>query len=170
MVKTTTLSREALWAAVGGVLDPEVPVLSVVDLGIVRDIRADQHGVVVDITPTYSGCPAMEVIAHDIVAALEQAGAAQVRVNVIYQPAWTTDWISADARERLRDYGIAPPEGRARSGPAELIPLRRRAEPVSCPYCSSRDTEVRSEFGATACKAICYCNSCRQPFEHFKTI
>ena len=94
-------------------LDPEVPVLSVVDLGIVRDIREEAEGVVVDVTPTYSGCPAMQVIESDIIAALRNAGASNVRVNTVFQPAWTTDWISEDARERLRAYGIAPPSGTA---------------------------------------------------------
>jgi ring-1,2-phenylacetyl-CoA epoxidase subunit PaaD len=166
---SATLTRDELWEAIGKVLDPEVPVLSVVDLGIVRDIRID-HGVVdVDVTPTYSGCPAMQVIEHDIVDALQRAGAETVRVNTVYQPAWTTAWISAGARERLRAYGIAPPETAAPPD-TELVPLRRRNAAVPCPYCASTDTELRSEFGSTACKAICFCNACRQPFEHFKAI
>lgn len=158
----------ALWAVLEGVPDPEVPVVSVVDLGIVRDIRVEGGEVVVDVTPTYSGCPAMRVIETEIVAALQRAGVGQARVRTVYQPAWTTDWMSEAARERLRSYGIAPP------GPAqredELIPLRRHADPVPCPWCGSLDTELRSEFGATACKAIRYCNACQQPFEHFKPL
>ena len=162
-------ARDAYWDAVGRVLDPEVPVLSVVDLGIVRDIREENGVVVVDVTPTYSGCPAMRVIEHDIIEALEQAGASRVLVNTVYQPAWTTDWISADARERLREYGIAPPTGSA-AVTTELIPLQRRQETVPCPRCQSRNTEQRSEFGSTACKAIYYCASCREPFEYFKAL
>jgi ring-1,2-phenylacetyl-CoA epoxidase subunit PaaD len=154
---------------VGEVLDPEVPVLSVVDLGIVRDIREEADSVVVDVTPTYSGCPAMQVIESDIIAALRNAGASNVRVNTVFQPAWTTDWISEDARERLRSYGIAPPSGSA-AVVTELIPLRRRVETVPCPRCGSSNTAERSEFGSTACKAIMYCNTCREPFEYFKAI
>ncbi|HEX7123531.1 MAG TPA: 1,2-phenylacetyl-CoA epoxidase subunit PaaD [Gemmatimonadaceae bacterium] len=166
---TTSVDTGALWAVLANVPDPEVPVLSVVDLGIVRDFRSEGGEVVVDITPTYSGCPAMRVIETEIVAALERAGVERVRVRTIYQPAWTTDWISAEAKERLRQYGIAPP-GPAQHHEEELIPLRRRSEPVPCPWCGSRETELRSEFGATACKAIHFCNACRQPFEHFKPL
>jgi ring-1,2-phenylacetyl-CoA epoxidase subunit PaaD len=162
-------ARDAYWEAVGAVLDPEVPVLSVIDLGIVRDIREEQGTVVVDVTPTYSGCPAMKVIEADITEALHNAGAANVRVNTVFQPVWTTDWISEDARERLRAYGIAPPTGGA-PVVAELVTLHRRAEVVPCPRCGSRRTELRSEFGSTACKAIHYCLACAEPFEHLKPI
>jgi ring-1,2-phenylacetyl-CoA epoxidase subunit PaaD len=162
-------AREAYWEAVGRVLDPEVPVLSVIDLGIVRDIREEGDAVIVDVTPTYSGCPAMRVIEDDIREALEKAGARTVVVNTVFQPAWTTDWISPDARERLRAYGIAPPTGAAAVA-TELIPLQRRAETIACPRCDSRNTERRSEFGSTACKAIYYCLSCAEPFEYLKAI
>jgi ring-1,2-phenylacetyl-CoA epoxidase subunit PaaD len=162
-------AREEYWTAVGEVLDPEVPVLSVVDLGIVRDIREEGDVVVVDVTPTYSGCPAMQVIEDDITAALHHAGAPHVRVNTIFQPAWTTDWISEDARERLRAYGIAPPSGSA-AAETDLITLRRRVETIACPRCGSSNTEQRSEFGSTACKAIWFCNACQDPFEYLKTI
>ena len=162
-------AREAYWEAVGRVLDPEVPVLSVIDLGIVRDIREDGDVVVVDVTPTYSGCPAMRVIEHDISDALERAGASRVVVNTVFQPAWTTDWISKDARDRLRAYGIAPPGAAAAVG-TELIPLQRRVEAIACPRCNSRNTEQRSEFGSTACKAIYYCLNCAEPFEYLKAI
>ncbi|HZI28645.1 MAG TPA: 1,2-phenylacetyl-CoA epoxidase subunit PaaD [Gemmatimonadaceae bacterium] len=162
-------AREEYWAAVGAVLDPEVPVLSVIDLGIVRDMREERGTVVVDVTPTYSGCPAMQTIEHDIVEALEKAGAPRVVVNTIFQPAWTTDWISADAKERLRAYGIAPPSGTAAVA-TELIPLQRRQDIITCPHCGSRNTERRSEFGSTACKAIYYCAGCAEPFEYFKPL
>ena len=160
-------ARDEYWAAVGAVLDPEVPVLSVIDLGIVRDMREEGGAVVVDVTPTYSGCPAMRAIEHDIIEALGQAGAASVVVNTVFQPAWTTDWISDDAKERLRAYGIAPPSGTAAVA-TELIPLQRRQEVIACPRCTSRNTERRSEFGSTACKSIYYCASCAEPFEYFK--
>jgi ring-1,2-phenylacetyl-CoA epoxidase subunit PaaD len=160
---------DAYWEAASSVLDPEVPVLSVVDLGIVRDIREEDDVVVVDVTPTYSGCPATRVIEHDIVQALRRAGAGTVRVNTVFQPAWTTDWISEDARERLRAYGIAPPTGLAVAG-TELIPLQRRPEVVRCPRCDSTRTVRRSEFGSSACKAIYFCDACCEPFEYLKPL
>ena len=166
---TGVRARAEYWDAVGAVLDPEVPVLSVIDLGIVRDIREEDGTVVVDVTPTYSGCPAMHVIESDITDALVRAGAVNVRVNTVFQPVWTTDWISADARERLRAYGIAPPSGNAAVA-TELVPLLRRVDPVPCPRCGSNRTSLRSEFGSTACKSIHYCTSCAEPFEHFKPI
>lgn len=168
MVKRAGPDVQELWRAVSRVLDPEVPALSVVDLGIVRDIRVEVDEVVVDVTPTYSGCPAMDVIEADIVEAVQRAGAERVTVRTVYHPAWTTDWLSESAKETLREYGIAPP-ARTDAG-EELIPLQRRAAPVPCPWCGSRDTELRSEFGATACKALHFCNACRQPFEHFKPL
>ena len=155
-----------VWAALRDVPDPEVPVISVVELGIVRDVAVDGDAVTVTITPTYSGCPAMREIERDIVAALEARGFARVAVRTTYTPAWTTAWIDDDAREKLRAYGIAPP------GPPEgpdLIPLRRRRV-VPCPYCGSERTTLRSEFGSTACKAIHFCDACHQPFEEFKAI
>lgn len=164
------LTRERCWAALAGVQDPEVPVLSVVDLGVVRDVRVDAAGGVdVDITPTYSGCPAMREIESGVVEALEQAGATAVRVHTIFLPAWTTDWINPAARERLRAYGIAPPEPAAPES-SVLTPLLRRAAAVPCPFCGSIRTEERSQFGTTACKSIHFCGECRQPFEHFKAI
>lgn len=166
---TRVNGRDAYWNAVSAVLDPEVPVLSVVDLGIVRDVREEEGVVVVDITPTYSGCPAMRVIEDDIRSALVDAGAPAVRINTVFQPAWTTDWISPDARERLRAYGIAPPTGAAAVG-VELVPLMRRATVVACPRCGSRNTGLRSEFGSTACKAIYVCAACSEPFDYFKAI
>ncbi|HEY5547033.1 MAG TPA: 1,2-phenylacetyl-CoA epoxidase subunit PaaD [Gemmatimonadaceae bacterium] len=162
-------ARDEFWTAVGEVLDPEVPVLSVVDLGIVRDVREEGDTVVVDVTPTYSGCPAMRVIENDITEALHRAGAKNVRVNTVFHPVWTTDWISPDARERLRAYGIAPPSGSAPVATG-LVSLQRGAEVVACPRCGSRRTELRSEFGSTACKAIYYCTACSEPFEYLKAI
>jgi ring-1,2-phenylacetyl-CoA epoxidase subunit PaaD len=164
----TTLSLESLWDAISRVLDPEVPALSVVDLGIVRDVRITDDAVEVDITPTYSGCPAMKMIEDEIVGALTRLGVGNVRVKMVFQPAWTTDWISEDARQRLRAYGIAPP-GRVEE-PDGLVSLRRRTERVTCPFCGSQQTSVRSDFGSTACKSLHYCDACHQPFERFKAI
>jgi ring-1,2-phenylacetyl-CoA epoxidase subunit PaaD len=164
-------SRDELLALLDEVKDPEVPVLSVVELGIVRDVAADEAGgVVVTITPTYSGCPAMREIETDIRRALEARGFAPVSIRTIYAPAWTTDWMSADARAKLEAYGIAPP-GRANGEAAqELVSLERRTSAVRCPYCASTRTERQSEFGSTACKSIWVCLDCRQPFEEFKAI
>ena len=148
-----------VWDVLETVMDPEVPALSVVDLGIVRDVDVDEDGTVtVSITPTYSGCPAMHVIEDDIVSALHEAGWPKVNVRAVYSPAWTTDWIGPEARQKLEAYGIAAPT---------LVPLQRR---VACPFCASRETVMRSEFGPTACKSLMFCNACQQPFELFKAI
>jgi ring-1,2-phenylacetyl-CoA epoxidase subunit PaaD len=161
-------SRDTILAILDTVKDPEVPVLSVRDLGIVRDVEVSDTGsVTVTVTPTYSGCPAILVIEHDITAAIVDAGFGPVQVRTTFSPAWSTDWISDDARARLKAYGIAPP------GPVEsggLVQLMRARRTVPCPYCDSHDTEVRSEFGSTACKSLCWCRACRQPFEEFKAI
>jgi ring-1,2-phenylacetyl-CoA epoxidase subunit PaaD len=155
-----------VWEILEEVRDPEVPVLSVVELGIVRDVRVDGARVEVDITPTYSGCPAMHEIERSIGGALASHGLA-ARVRMVFTPAWTTDWMSEPAREKLRAYGIAPP-GRTES--EVLVPLMRRPAVVACPFCGARDTALRSAFGSTPCKALHYCNACHQPFEHFKAI
>ena len=161
-------TRDAIFAALEEVPDPEVPAISVVELGVVRDVEIDGSAITVTITPTYSGCPAMRMIEEEIVAALERHGWPGARVRTVYAPAWTTDWMSDAAREKLRAYGIAPP---GRTGAEPFVVLRRRgAARVACPYCGSSDTALRSEFGSTACKAMHYCNACRQPFEEFKAI
>lgn len=161
------LTRESVFETLATVMDPEVPVISVVDLGIIRDVAVADERVTVTVTPTYSGCPAMREIEDDIRTALLAAGASDVDVQMTFTPAWTTDWMSAEAREKLRAYGIAPP-GRAEQG--GLITLTRRRVPVACPFCGSSDTRLQSEFGSTACKAIHVCNACRQPFDEFKAI
>lgn len=165
--KGSALTREQALAFLNEVMDPEVPVLSVVELGIVREVEVAGDSVTVTVTPTYSGCPAMRVIEQDIEQALLARGATSVRVQVSYSPAWTTDWIPAAARERLRAYGIAPPSV---ADHGALVTIGRRRPAVRCPYCGSADTELRSEFGSTACKAIHTCRSCAQPFEEFKAI
>jgi ring-1,2-phenylacetyl-CoA epoxidase subunit PaaD len=161
-------SREEVLAILDGVMDPEVPVLSVRELGIVRDVEVDAGGAVtVVVTPTYSGCPAIRVIEDDIVAALGQAGFGPIHVRTAYAPAWTTDWISPESRAKLKAYGIAPPSGLVGDG---LVQLTRARTAAQCPYCDSYETEVRSEFGSTACKSVCWCRACGQPFEEFKAI
>ena len=158
-------------AVLGEVLDPEVPALSVVELGIVRDVELAPDAVTVVVTPTYSGCPAMKMIEDDILAALRGHGYPDARVRTTFSPPWTTDWMTDEAKEKLRAYGIAPP-GRAAPAAGELVPLLRRAPaaPVACPFCGSPQTSLRSEFGSTACKAMHYCDACHQPFEEFKAI
>jgi ring-1,2-phenylacetyl-CoA epoxidase subunit PaaD len=168
VVKRAVPSREELFELLDTVMDPEVPVISVVELGIVRDAQASEDGVVVTITPTYSGCPAMREIESEIRSALESNGLGPVEVRTTYTPAWTTDWITSEAREKLEAYGIAPPGRVDRSG--DLVALHRRATAVRCPYCKSLNTERKSEFGSTACKSIWVCRECRQPFEEFKPI
>jgi ring-1,2-phenylacetyl-CoA epoxidase subunit PaaD len=161
-------TRDEILAILDTVMDPEVPVLSVRELGIVRDVMIDAEGAVrVVVTPTYSGCPAIRVIEQDIESALRDAGIEGVRIETVYAPAWTSDWIPAAARAKLKAYGITPPAP-ATSG--DLVQLLRARRTPQCPYCDSHDTEVRSEFGSTACKSICWCRSCGQPFEEFKGI
>jgi len=159
------------WAVLATVLDPEVPALSLVDLGIVRDVLPREGGVDVVLTPTYSGCPATEVIQQSVVDALEAAGFGTVAVTLQRAPAWTTDWISDAGREKLRAYGIAPP-GPVAAGTGVPIRLmgRMAAQAVACPRCGSKTTERLSAFGSTACKALYRCITCREPFEHFKAI
>jgi ring-1,2-phenylacetyl-CoA epoxidase subunit PaaD len=158
------------WAVLDGVLDPEVPVVSVVDLGIVRDVIDEGDALVVVVTPTYSGCPATEVIEESIVAALDAAGLGPTRIRMQRAPAWTSDWISPEGRARLRDYGIAPPApvDAAKGAPLRFMP--RAVAPLECPRCASTNTERLAAFGATACKALWRCRACGEPFEHFKAI
>jgi ring-1,2-phenylacetyl-CoA epoxidase subunit PaaD len=167
------LSRtERAWQVLGEVLDPEVPVISVRDLGIVRDVvEADDGAVTVVVTPTYSGCPATEVIERSIVDALLADGLGPVRVEMRRAPAWTTDWMSAAGRRKLLDYGIAPPGpvAAAASAPLRFMPRPKRST-LACPRCASMSTERISAFGATACKALWRCVACGEPFEHFKPI
>jgi ring-1,2-phenylacetyl-CoA epoxidase subunit PaaD len=160
-------TRDEVLEILADVKDPEIPVISVVELGIVRDVTVGDAGVVVTVTPTYSGCPAMREIEGDIARALQEHGISPVEIRTVYSPAWTTDWIGDDARAKLAAYGIAPP-GRAQA--SELITLSRRGSTVPCPFCRSIETERKSEFGSTACKAIWFCRSCRQPFEEFKAL
>jgi ring-1,2-phenylacetyl-CoA epoxidase subunit PaaD len=165
---------DAVRALVAAVPDPEVPVLTIDDLGVLRDVSVDETGrVAVTITPTYSGCPAMDTIRADIEDRLAQHGYGDVRVSLVLSPAWTTDWMSDEGRRKLLEYGIAPPgsgphpgEGRGHSagagGPVRLTLSLR------CPLCGSPDTRELSRFGSTACKSLWVCNACREPFDHFK--
>lgn len=165
MVTRTTADVEAqAWRIAAAVPDPEVPVLTIEDLGVLRAVELRGERVVVDITPTYSGCPAMDTIRDDVVLALTAAGFADVEVRLVLSPAWTTDWMSDAGKQKLRAYGIAPPSGRA-AVPAGPI---RLAFSVRCPRCGSLDTREVSRFGSTSCKALYECRACLEPFDHFK--
>ena len=150
------------WDAAAGVCDPEIPVLSIADLGVLRDVHEDGGVVEVVITPTYSGCPAMAMITVEIEVALERAGIAPARVVTVLSPAWTTDWMSEAGRRKLSDYGIAPPAGAA--GRRALFSV----DVVACPLCGSVRTARIAEFGSTSCKALWRCEDCREPFDYFK--
>ena len=158
-------------AIAAAVPDPELPMVTVADLGILRDVAAEGDRLVVTITPTYSGCPALREIAHDLRRRLVAAGYAEVTVRTALAPAWSSDWITAEGRRKLRAAGIAPPHAApARSGPVPLTLTDKRREPVACPRCGSADTTRTATFGATACKALYRCESCREPFEYVKEI
>jgi ring-1,2-phenylacetyl-CoA epoxidase subunit PaaD len=173
-MQTSLPFLEEIWAWLDSVSDPEIPILSVVDLGIVRDVRwieeqtdfttkaqsarRSDSTLVVTITPTYSGCPAMAVIKDDIQQVLQQRGISRVRIDTQLSPAWTTDWMTDRGRKRLLEYGIAPPEPQVENA-STLVP---------CPRCGSSDTRLVSWFGSTPCKAFYICNSCLEPFDHFK--
>ena len=154
--------RQRAWEAAASVADPEIPVLTIDDLGVLREVEVVGERVEVAITPTYSGCPAMNMIALEIELALERAGIARPKIRTVLSPAWTTDWMSEDGRRKLREYGIAPP----------MASTSRRAlfgeQVVACPQCGSANTEVLSEFGSTSCKALWRCKNCREPFDYFK--
>jgi ring-1,2-phenylacetyl-CoA epoxidase subunit PaaD len=161
-----TATVDGLRELVAEIPDPEIPVLTIADLGILRDVRVDAAGgVEVDITPTYSGCPALEVIRGDIEATLLRHGHSAVTVRTVLAPAWTTDWMSEEGRRKLHEYGVAPP-GPARCGGATARLCLEIS--VLCPQCGSTHTSEVSHFGSTPCKSLFRCSGCREPFEHFK--
>ncbi len=156
--------RDHAWRIAAEVVDPEIPVLTIEDLGVLRDVSVDATGrVEVAITPTYSGCPAMNMITVEIELALEREGFRDSKVRTVLSPAWTTDWISDAGRRKLREYGIAPPP-RQGSGRGALF----GHDAVACPRCGSLDTERLAEFGSTSCKSLWRCLGCREPFDHFR--
>ena len=159
----TKPTTETVWAWLEGVPDPEVPVVSVVDLGIVRDVRWDGETLVVTVTPTYSGCPATAVIALEVEEAIRRNSVQNVRIETQVSPAWTTDWISDAGRKKLKAYGIAPPVGAACAG------MMKAPVAVECPHCGSMATEEVSRFGSTPCKASWRCRDCLEPFDYFKS-
>ena len=162
------VSLESVWEALRNVPDPEIPVVSIVELGIVREAAWIHGKLRVIVTPTYSGCPATDVIRGDIGSALRDIGVERFAIDTALSPAWTTDWIAPEAKEKLRRFGIAPPIGNAaRISVAGISRLRRRSD-VPCPHCGSTTTSLLAQFGSTACKALYRCDSCREPFDYFK--
>jgi ring-1,2-phenylacetyl-CoA epoxidase subunit PaaD len=170
-VNVQSISREAAWDCLHAVPDPEIPVISVTDLGIVRDLEIDGLHAKVTVTPTYSGCPATEMIERSIREALVDIGFKTVDVQMQLFPAWTTDWIGEATKEKLRQYGIAPPgdESATQGAPGESVISFVPYKPA-CPRCGSKNTNRLSRFGATACKALYRCDACLEPFEYFKPI
>jgi ring-1,2-phenylacetyl-CoA epoxidase subunit PaaD len=154
--------RQRAWEVAARVVDPEIPVLTIADLGVLRDVAINDGCVQVAITPTYSGCPAMNMIKLEIELALERGGFRNSKVRTVLSPAWTTDWMSGEGRRKLLEYGVAPPQ------PASSRRALFGVEQVRCPQCGSGDTEVLSEFGSTSCKALWRCKSCLEPFDYFK--
>jgi len=164
-MKTTTLDKKALYACLEEVKDPEVPVLSIIDLGIVRDIQLNNDELEVTITPTYTGCPAMDVIATAIRVELTVLGFKKIKIIRSISPAWTTDWMSEEGKRKLKEYGIAPPNPKQQVCNDKLF---APDEAVQCPHCNSWHTHRISEFGSTACKALYQCDDCKEPFDYFK--
>ena len=158
------MDEASVWSVLGSVYDPEIPVISVVELGLIQEVEAQADGVRVALTPTYAGCPALHVMKREIQERLVAAGADRVEVVVLLSPAWTTDRISPAGREKLRAFGLAPAPIHA--GQVEIVLL----EPAICPFCGSQETELKNGFGPTACRSIHFCNNCRQPFEAFKPL
>lgn len=156
---------QKIWTLLEQVSDPEIPVLTVIDMGVVRSVKEDEEGTIeVVITPTYSGCPAMDMIEVEIRAVLQENGYDNVVVKMILSPAWTTEWMSESGKKKLREYGIAPPEGST----IDKNVLFGDAKKIECPRCSSRNTKMLSQFGSTACKALYQCSDCKEPFDYFK--
>src|SRR5574341_1263846 len=152
------LTEREIWSLLEEVPDPELPAVTLVELGIVRDVSIEDEQVTVTITPTFSGCPALHTMQGDIVERLHAAGIDNVKVKVILSPPWSTEWITEEAREKLKAYGLTPPP--RHDGDIELVLM----EIVACPYCGSKDTSVRNQWGPTPCRAIYYCNACQQGF------
>jgi len=162
VVAELTRDEQAVWDIAATVVDPEVPVLTIEDLGVLRRVTVDGDVVTVDVTPTYSGCPAVDAMRDDIVSALRAAGYAEVRVRQVLAPAWTTDWLSEAGRAKLEAFGIAPPLP-ARAGGVVNVGLG-----IRCPHCGSLHTRQLSRFGSTSCKALYVCQRCQEPFDYFK--
>ncbi len=158
MVTTSTIATKKIWEILEQVTDPEVPVLTITDLGIVRNVKINGEEVEVIITPTYTGCPAMDMIAMNIKLALLEQGYSNIKITSVLAPAWTTDWMSEEGKRKLKEYGIAAPDKK----------FEIAVDGVECPLCNSSNTKLISEFGSTACKALYQCDDCKEPFDYFK--
>jgi len=160
-----TQNKELIYEYLSEVTDPEIPVVNIIEMGMVRDVVCTDDEIEVFLCPTYSGCPAMDMIDTMVKEKLHEKGCGTVKVTLVYKPAWTTDWMNAETKEKLRVYGIAPPEG---SSLSKKDLLNEGA--VACPQCGSKNTEIKSMFGSTACKAMYTCKDCLEPFDYFKCI
>ncbi len=164
MVKYT---KDQIWEFLREIPDPEIPVITIEELGVLRKVELDLNNVIVTITPTYTGCPAMKMFEDDIVSTLKEKGITNIEVKMVYSPAWTTDWMTSTAKQKLREYGIAPPvDGSEDKG----LLFENGPKVVVCPRCKSENTILKSQFGSTACKALYSCNDCLEPFDYFKCI
>ncbi|HWY37960.1 MAG TPA: 1,2-phenylacetyl-CoA epoxidase subunit PaaD [Bacteroidia bacterium] len=159
-------SEKDIFSFLEEIPDPEIPVISIVELGVIRKVKTTPGMVELEITPTYSGCPAMKQMEDDITTVLKAKGIERINIKTVYTPAWTTDWLSAEAREKLRKYGIAPPE----ESTSDKSVLTGKEKHVTCPRCGSKNTQLVSQFGSTACKALYKCRDCLEPFDYFKCI
>lgn len=169
MITDNTADIKSIWALLESIPDPEIPVISIVDLGIVREVAFNDDLLVISVTPTYSGCPAMRMIEMDIDSRLREEGITNFLIKTIYHPAWTTDWMNDAAKSRLKDYGIAPPQSSHTSQRVFSL-LNPEEVNVQCPHCNSLNTVLTSQFGSTACKALYKCQDCLEPFDYFKCI
>ncbi|MFC8521990.1 1,2-phenylacetyl-CoA epoxidase subunit PaaD [Pseudarthrobacter sp. NPDC057230] len=165
--RTRTPQQDA-WDIAATVCDPEIPVLTIADLGILRNVDVQGNSVTVTITPTYSGCPAMDAIRDDVYAAFKKEGYADVHVDLVLAPAWTTDWMTEAGKQKLQEYGIAPPTGHSKAG-GHSGPVRLSLA-VKCPQCNSLNTKELTRFGSTSCKALYVCQDCKEPFDYFKVL
>jgi ring-1,2-phenylacetyl-CoA epoxidase subunit PaaD len=159
-------SKDHIYSLLDEIPDPEIPVISIVELGVIRDVKAEGKTIDVKITPTYSGCPAMKQMEDDVRKKLQEAGFEKINIQTVFDPAWTTDWLSEAAKKKLQDYGIAPPE----ESTTDKSFLMGRSRNITCPRCKSTDTVMVSQFGSTACKALYKCNDCLEAFDYFKFI
>ena len=164
----TATPRQKAWDIAATVVDPEIPVLSIADLGILRDVEVADGKVKVTITPTYSGCPAMDAIRDDVKTAFEKEGYQDVEVDLVLSPAWTTDWMTDAGKQKLQEYGIAPPTGKSHAA-RHAGPIRLTMA-VKCPQCASLNTKELTRFGSTSCKALYVCQDCKEPFDYFKVL
>ena len=163
MVDTSKLSEQDIWKELSTITDPEIPVITIEDLGILREVNKDGEKVTVTITPTYSGCPAMSTIGIEIRIKLKDLGFDEIEIKNQLSPAWNTDWLSEEGRQKLEDYGIAPPQATG-----HVLSLFGEEPAIKCPNCKSEDTRLVSQFGSTSCKALYQCNDCLEPFDYFK--